>query len=823
MPISDAHKQIWNIPTPNRAAAQVISDVLGVSFLTAQVLAARGGVNADAASRLYGLEHDIAHSPWLLPDVDLAVDRLVTACQKQERLVVYGDFDADGQCATALVILALRRLGLCASYYIPHRLEEGYGLNSQAVQDLSDAGYTLMITVDCGTNSLSEVALAKAAGMDCIVTDHHEPEANMAQPLALINPKLARATYPWSQLAGVGVAYKLMRALNEKMGAPHDMSDLLDLVAVGTVADIVPLQDENRYLVGLGMQKLNNDPLPGLAALAQVAGTPSGRIDSYHIGFQMAPRLNAAGRIADAAIGVEMLLSDNLADAYPAAEELDSANRQRQSVEKQVLSEARQMVEAMEDAPVIVVAKEGWHQGVVGIVASRLVDMYARPAIVLAQEGEAATGSGRSVSGFNMIDALQDCADILVRYGGHAMAAGMTINVADIPELQTRLSAAAEKQLADKPVSRQIDIDCCVDDLAQLNMDLLAELNRLGPFGYGNPQPVFASFNVQPCEVRLVGQEQNHLRLVLPHGRRRISSIGFRMAALAPKATDQIDIAYQLRCNEWNGYQDLQLHLQDIRSTTVTEEVAAALDEVSNVSCIDARGYMTTSADYILSILQRGLVPLIWTTEAAAANKLVQQVELAGGDANRLCMCWPECDTHYTPASFVSPVALVLCAPPVGSSWLALVESLTTIAEVHVLYGQKELQWARQLIARDWPRRAEMVRVYRYMQKAGVEQAGVSLPQVATACKLSITGARLAMQVLQQLQLAQETKGWHLLPHPGLKLDLAESLSYNDCITKRKQAEAILVPDLNCSAIWHLASSGIPAHALALAGREEAT
>lgn len=572
---------LWHVrPTDARLVTE-IAEELGVRSVTAQVLVSRGASSPGEARLMMSPAHIQLHSPWDLPDMESAVQRLLTAVKTEEKVTVYGDYDVDGQTATAVVLLGLRRLRVDVDYYIPGRLDEGYGLNAAAVTEIAERRGGLLITVDCGTTSADEVALAERLGMQCVVTDHHEIAGVPAPALALVNPKRSDSEYPFSHLAGVGVAYKLMNALAECLGKPQLVADLVDIVALGTIADVVPLCDENRVFAYQGLQKLNTGPTPGLAALAAVAKLVPGQIESHHVAFQLAPRLNAGGRMAEASVGVEMLLAPSLAAATAAAKTLDAANRERQRVEESVLAVAVRKAEQQGAAPVLVVDGEGWHPGVIGIVASRLVELYAKPAFVISFEGEMGTGSGRSLPGFNLAQALDASGALLERYGGHAMAAGLTVRSANLGELRSALSTAAYSQLGESGrVTPRLDIDACVS-LDDLELELVQEMGQLGPFGYGNPTPVLICENVLPVDVQLVGRQREHLRLALAAGRSRLTAMGFRMGDQAADAHAPLDLAFSLAVNEWQGRRSLQLRLKAMRRRSVPRKTAVEVAATS--------------------------------------------------------------------------------------------------------------------------------------------------------------------------------------------------------------------------------------------------
>lgn len=513
------------------------------------------------------------HNPFLMHGMETAARRIAAAIDAGEPIAVYGDFDTDGVTAVALLMQAISAMGGNIQPYIPHRLREGYGLNSEAIDQLITQGVRLLITVDCGISNVHEVAHAQAAGLDVIVTDHHTPPEVLPAAFAVINPKQPGCLYPYKQLVGVGIAYKLVQAL-ARLGLrmPLRGRDLLDLVALGTVADLGPLTGENRVLVRAGLEAINSTQRPGLRALIVAAGLVQGRIGASDIGFMLGPRLNAAGRLDDARLAYRLLLADDFATAQQLAAELNQANQRRQELTKTIQTAARARIEALgkQANRIIVLDDEGYPSGVVGLIAARLVEDLGRPVLLLERGELTSRGSARSVPGFNIIEALTACGDLFVRYGGHSAAAGFTIATERLPELEARLLQYAEAHLPEALLVPALEIDAEVA-LGELSWELLEQLRMLEPFGQGNPEPVFMSRRVRVAGAWAKGAENQHLklRLVDERGGAAYDAIAFRLGHLAgyferhPQLA--IDIAYTLEANEWNGSRALQLNIKDLR------------------------------------------------------------------------------------------------------------------------------------------------------------------------------------------------------------------------------------------------------------------
>jgi len=559
----------WRIASPVPESYR--SRLSDVHPLVVQVLYNRGLTHAEEARTfLRGpFEPD---NPFRLQGMDRAVSHVREAIRAGVPIVVYGDFDADGITATALLVLTLRSLGGETYPYIPHRVDEGYGLNRPALTELARKGARLVITVDCGIRSPEEVAHARRLGMDVIITDHHTLGPRVPEAVAVLNPRRPDCPYPYEHLTGVGLAYKLAQALlraNRQVplagSAPLEEEDLLDLVALGTVADLAPLTGENRALVIRGLERLNTAPRPGLDALMRLTGVHQGQVSATTIGYVLAPRLNAAGRIAHAKIAYQLLTAQYPGEAEHLARQLDELNRQRQQLTAEALEKARAAVLAEGiDRPLLFVADPSFPPGVVGLVASRLAEEFYRPAVVVEQGVEESRGSARSIPEFHITQALDRCTDLLLRYGGHRAAAGFTVRTADLPELKARLTDLAEEALRDVDLTPTLEVDAEVP-LREMNGQVWKALQDLRPFGEGNPEPLFASRHVRVRHQRAVGSDGAHLKLLLSDGNTVWDGIAFRQGDWADHLPDYVDIAYHLQVNEFRGERRLQLNIQDVR------------------------------------------------------------------------------------------------------------------------------------------------------------------------------------------------------------------------------------------------------------------
>lgn len=514
------------------------------------------------------LAHRCAHDdPLALKGMAEAVARLQRAIVRREPIAVYGDYDVDGVTATTVMMQTLTALGARVEAYIPNRFDEGYGLNNEALAELAARGVKVVLTVDCGIRSVNEVAYGNRLGLDLILTDHHHVGEEVPPALAAINPKQAGCTYPFKELAGVGLAYKLVQALLDHL--PHNglqASDYLDLVALGTIADLAPLYGENRKLAQAGLQRLNHSLRPGLTALMSKVNTKS-VISAGTIGFVIGPRLNAAGRLDSALAAYNLLMASTEFEAIHLAEQLDLQNRERQKRTLQTVEAARQSILADNVSnPLYFIHHPDFSQGVVGLAASRLTEEFYRPVLVAEAGPEVTKGSARSIPEFHITEALDQCADLLVRYGGHAAAAGFTLKNENVPAFQERLLQIARQSLEVQHLKSILTVDAEIN-LRGVNSGLVESINALQPFGYGNPTPCFLTRNLTIKSVKAIGQDGHHLRLVLHDGKQVWNAIGFRQGQRASnlRLGQLVDVVYTLEFNEWNGERQLQLELRDLR------------------------------------------------------------------------------------------------------------------------------------------------------------------------------------------------------------------------------------------------------------------
>lgn len=559
------------MPTPvaeERVAA--LSRLLGLPDELSRILVRRG-VDSPEQARSF-LRPRLGELPPAidLPDMLPAVERLHRALHSGETILVHGDYDADGMSAAALLTLALRGLGGLVEPFVPHRTRDGYDLSEAGLNRAREVGASLVLTADCGVTAVSAVESARAHGIDVVITDHHRPGPVLPAAVAVVNPMRVDSRYPFRGLAGVGVAFKLMSELYERSGAPSpQLNQHLDLVAIGTVADQMPLVEENRTLVRAGLRAMERSVKPGVKALLSNVGVSGGQtLETAHISFRIAPRLNSVGRMAEAETGLKLLLASDPMEAGRLAAQLERRNNERRQTDTSVFEQVQEKLhlEVDDDDPVIVLWGEDWHPGVIGIVASRLVEKLHRPAVVIAFDGDVGRGSARSVTGFHLFNALQECEDLLERFGGHRMAAGLTVRRDNVDALADRLRRLAERDLAGREPVKELQVDLELE-LERLGPDLLRWLGHLAPFGPGNPNPVLLVRGVRLDRLSRVGTDGGHLRLALQRDGHRVPAIAFGLGRRVQeaRALERADVALEISENRWNGRREVQARVLDFR------------------------------------------------------------------------------------------------------------------------------------------------------------------------------------------------------------------------------------------------------------------
>ena len=555
----------WQIYETDDEKIEELKEKYKLNDLLATILVNRGIDNGEKIRQFLEPTRQDFYDPYLMEDMEIAVERIVKAIENQEKVIIYGDYDVDGITSTTVLKKFLKDLGLEVSYYIPNRLNEGYGLNNKAIEKIVNEGYSLMITVDCGISAIEEIDYANSLGLETIVTDHHEPGEVLPKALAVVDNKRKDSTYPFRDLAGVGVAFKLTQALGMKLELKEEAYlKYLDIVCVGTISDIVPLVDENRVITKLGLLLVRQTKNMGLKSIINSSGY--NKIDSNTISFGVAPRINACGRMGKAEEALELLLSTDIYEVNELTKKLNEHNRERQEIEKSIYESAVEKIEKnhLDENRTIVVGGEDWHHGVIGIVSSKITDMYFKPSILLSfEEDGTGKGSGRSIPGFDLHQALTKCQDTLEKFGGHSMAVGVTIKKENLEKFREEFEkVAAEEKIED--IVPILNVDSKID-LNSVDKDVIESLKALEPFGEANKMPIFAFKNLRIDSIRALS-EGKHLKLTLKEDNIIINAIGFNMGKLAEeyRIGDKIDVAGVLEINTFNGVDNLQINIKDV-------------------------------------------------------------------------------------------------------------------------------------------------------------------------------------------------------------------------------------------------------------------
>ncbi len=562
-------KKTWLIKEFDKKRVVEMSKDFHISPLTAIILYNRGIRDNEAIGAFLSKDLGVMHDPYLLKDMEKAAERIRRARDNGEKITIYGDYDVDGITSIAILYKHLKEMGIDVDYYVPDRMQEGYGVNKDALDKIRANGSTLIITVDTGITAVDESEYAKEIGLDVIVTDHHECKEHIPDVYAAIDPKRKDCPYPFKSLAGVGVVFKLIQALDENKSLPVLMDKYADLMCLGTVADISPLVDENRVIVTEGLKRFKTTSNIGLKALIDVS-TNGKAITTSTIGYTIAPRINASGRLGCASRSVELFLTDDLEKAQTLAESLCEENSLRQQTEQKMFQEAMEYIEnhpEIKDDNVIVIPHENWHHGIVGIVSSKITEKFYKPSILFAIDGDEAKGSGRSVTGFNLFGALEDCTDILEKFGGHELAAGLTIKSKNIEEFRNKINLCSQERFDEKIMTPTIHLDAAIK-APFITLDTVNDINKLQPFGVDNPTPSFAVKCIKIHKISVMS-EGKHLRMTLLKDGKYLDSVGFGMGEYYNhlEEGDYIDVAFALDINDYKGFQNVQLILKDIKKS----------------------------------------------------------------------------------------------------------------------------------------------------------------------------------------------------------------------------------------------------------------
>ena len=557
----------WEFYNQDENLVQKIANEHNISELLSAILVNRNITDKKDIDVFLNPTRKDFHNPYLMPDMEQAVDRILMAIDKKEKVIIYGDYDVDGITSITVIKKFLKERGLDVGYYIPNRLDEGYGLNKEAVEKIANEGYTLIITVDCGISGIEEIKYAYEKGMEVIVTDHHEPLEELPKCVAVIDCKRKDNKYPFKNLAGCGVVFKLTQAISQKLNLDEkEYLKYLDIVCVGTISDIVPLVDEDRVIAKLGLKLVEQTRNPGLKALLVASGYKE--VNSNTVSFGIAPRINACGRIGKEEEALKLFLTENIVEAGNITDKLNKYNRERQEIEKRIFEEALSKIEKqhLDQNNVIVVGSENWHHGVIGIVASKITELYFKPSILICFEGNEGKGSGRSIPGFDLHEALCESSEYLEKYGGHEMAVGLSLKKENFQKFADKFEEIAKKAHTEE-IESVINIDEEIT-LKDVNIETVESLKALEPFGEANKLPVFIYKNLKIDSIRALS-EGKHLKLTLKDGNTIINGIGFNMGKYAEefRISDKIDVLGVLEINSFNGRDTIQINMRDIRKS----------------------------------------------------------------------------------------------------------------------------------------------------------------------------------------------------------------------------------------------------------------
>ncbi|MEA1939736.1 MAG: single-stranded-DNA-specific exonuclease RecJ [Candidatus Caldatribacteriota bacterium] len=561
----------WHVFEEDKELQSKLSRELKISPILAQLLINREMKSVRKIRKFLEADLKNLRDPYLFRDMGKTVDRIIKAIKGEERILIYGDYDVDGLTSTALLFLVLKEFTPNIYYYIPNRFQEGYGLNEKAIDIANKNKINLIITVDCGISSVSEIEKANNYGIDVIIVDHHIPRNSIPSAKAVINPKCDE-NYPFKELAGVGVSFKVAQALYSKLEIEQKkLIKLLDYVALGSIADSVPFIDENRILIKHGLKYLNKTGKEGLRALIDECGLNCNELTTKDVNYALAPRLNAAGRLGDPKLALELLLTKSKEKANYLAKKLDEINKKRRNIGDDIFKEAKIQAQKQvdeEDNNVLVLSSDNWNQGVIGIIASRLVEEFNRPVIVISKKDEIGKGSGRSTKGFHLYKAIEKCKDLLIDFGGHKYAAGITIDSNKISEFKLLINQISQKFIKNEDLKLELDIDASIL-LNEIDFNLIKDINLLEPFGLGNPKPVFCSYENNVFDWKLVGGKKSHLKLKVIEKSKLLDGIGFKLAKTGSKILSEnklVNLAFNVELNKWNGAENVQINIKDIKS-----------------------------------------------------------------------------------------------------------------------------------------------------------------------------------------------------------------------------------------------------------------
>jgi single-stranded-DNA-specific exonuclease RecJ len=817
-------RKIWRIKEPDMDLSRQLASELDMPLLIAQLLVNRGITEAETAQEFLHPDLSNLHPPSKMKGIFDAVARIKKAIADGEKIWIYGDYDVDGITAVSLLMSCLKYLGAEVDYYIPHRLDEGYGLSRDGVADLKGRGCSLIITVDCGIGAVEEVQMANEAGIDVIITDHHEPRDELPPALVTLDPKLADSGYPFDSLSGVGVAFKLAQALMDGRNEVF-LRDQFDLVALGTIADVVPLMGENRIIAKYGLEVLNRMERVGIRALCEVSAVTEGSISCGTVGFRLGPRINAAGRIDTAHSAVQLLITDSYEEALEIAQKLDTANRERQSIERDILQRAREQLQKFDLAREsgLILAEEGWHPGVIGIVASRLQERYYRPTILISLEGEQGRGSARSIPEFDIFDALTKCSHLLEKFGGHKAAAGLSIAKENIREFRREFSRIVAETLDSEDLRPKVIIDVKTP-MAHLSEETVEQLSLLEPHGLGNPRPLLSLTDLSVKSSRIVGKAGEHLQMMVSDGRNSLRTIAFNMADLERElygrgiridSNVRVDLACRPSINVWNDVRSVELRVEDaIVHTADSHEITVASAEVmelSQLKMVDRRS-IPDKKRYLQRLLLLGEKALMYVRDDSAVEQF-QGIVSRYAPKTRLGLCrsttseherdrmklmliQSELDAIASCVPFEEPLSglrhLVFCHPvPTREDFVRCCAPAVETEEavsIHLIFNNNDVELLTATLNHQYPDRDTLANVYRKVRELSADRSSdpVLIEEIAEAMDMDGPKELLisnCIAIFEEIDLAEGRQidgkaAVSLPPAPQERRDLQESQRY---------------------------------------------
>ena len=784
-------RKIWKSKEFDTAASFRLASQLGVSQLMGKLLVSRGiEVPEVAQSYLYPTENDL-HSPFLLYGMSDAVDRIKSAIDTNEQIWIFGDYDVDGTTAASLLINTFRHLGSSVECHIPDRFDEGYGLNKEAIQSIADAGCDLLITVDCGITSVAEVAFGNSLGIDTIITDHHLPPPEGLPPAhTIINPKLEGCQYPFDDLAGIGLAFKLAHGLMDGQFNAFLVSQL-DLVALGTVVDMVPLVNENRVLSKLGLEVINKRQRLGIRALCEVADVGTGKkITGQTLGFTLGPRLNAAGRMDHAKKVIDLLTTDSEGEALQLANELNQLNSERREIQTRIEKEAINQIEKkdLNQAYGLVVAKRGWHRGITGIVASNIKDRYHRPVFFIAIEDDEAYASGRGIDGINLAESLDSCSDLLIKHGGHKAAAGFSIKTENIPLFEDYFNQYARENLSAEDLVLKLHYDFEVQ-IPNLTLEAIEELSSLEPHGVDNNAPTLIMRDLKlHGQPRIIGQDKKHLKFVATDGHYTIEAIAFNMAdymTVISNKNSHINLAFSPEINEWQGRATPQLMVKDIQIQAIDRSTKRKIFPPPNVESsariVDQRN-VDDKLKYVSQILVQDEPTLIYVRNDKAIDQFLGLMQSSGKQLVGKCEAGTPNDKKQILAEMLAEDKIKAIISSEAISFLPKVQHIILChpfsipdlffdrckpafngdytTDLHLIYHDRDFDFERKLLNQQYPDRDILVVVYRNLRTLGKNkesiELGMLISSIMQSAKIPEDAVLNALTVLADLKLITE-------------------------------------------------------------------